>query len=131
METVLGHWISERMLGQGCPRAPMIREDRHLPITARRNKDATASQLSRELYAATGIVSFMGDCFQGAVGPDFILMDDNVRPHRDHLVDEFLENANICQMDWSTRFADLNLIEPARDAPRRAIATCNPPPRAL
>ncbi|GBL77796.1 hypothetical protein AVEN_152995-1 [Araneus ventricosus] len=29
--------------------------------------------------------------FKGAVGPEFILMDDNARPHRALLVDEFLE----------------------------------------
>ncbi|GBN36424.1 hypothetical protein AVEN_112991-1, partial [Araneus ventricosus] len=29
--------------------------------------------------------------FRGAVGPEFILMDNNARPHRALLVDEFLE----------------------------------------
>ncbi|GBO03204.1 hypothetical protein AVEN_228326-1 [Araneus ventricosus] len=29
--------------------------------------------------------------FRGAVGPELILMDDNAKPHRAHLVDEFLE----------------------------------------
>ncbi|GFU89060.1 transposable element Tc1 transposase [Trichonephila clavipes] len=33
----------------------MAREDRHLSILARRNKRVTSSQLSRYLYAATGI----------------------------------------------------------------------------
>ncbi len=30
--------------------------------------------------------------FQGAVGPEFILMGDNARPYRALLVDEFLES---------------------------------------
>ncbi|GFV39521.1 HTH_Tnp_Tc3_2 domain-containing protein [Trichonephila clavipes] len=44
----------ERKPGQGRPRAPMARGDRHSSIIARRNRGATASQLSRYLYAATG-----------------------------------------------------------------------------
>ncbi|GFX29135.1 RNase H domain-containing protein [Trichonephila clavipes] len=40
--------------GQGHPRARTSREDRHLSIVARRNKDATSSPLTCELYAATG-----------------------------------------------------------------------------
>ncbi|GBM02766.1 hypothetical protein AVEN_40832-1 [Araneus ventricosus] len=37
--------------------------------------------------------------FRGAVGPEFILMDDNAWPHRALLVDEFLESEDICRMD--------------------------------
>lgn len=44
----------ERKPGQGRPRATTAADDRYLSITARRNRDATASQLSRDLYAATG-----------------------------------------------------------------------------
>ncbi|GBM04249.1 hypothetical protein AVEN_41057-1 [Araneus ventricosus] len=42
----------ERKPGQGRPRA--TKEDRYLSIIARRNRGATASQLSRDLYATTG-----------------------------------------------------------------------------
>ncbi|GBM74208.1 hypothetical protein AVEN_203408-1 [Araneus ventricosus] len=44
----------ERKPGQGRPRATTATEDRYLSIIARRNRGATASQLSRDLYAATG-----------------------------------------------------------------------------
>ncbi|GBN68370.1 hypothetical protein AVEN_223918-1 [Araneus ventricosus] len=44
----------ERKSGQGPPRATTATEDRYLSIIARRNRGATASQLSRDLYAATG-----------------------------------------------------------------------------
>ncbi|GBN75652.1 hypothetical protein AVEN_90780-1 [Araneus ventricosus] len=37
--------------------------------------------------------------FRGAVGPEFILIDDNARPHRALLVDEFLESEDIHRMD--------------------------------
>ncbi|GBM84654.1 hypothetical protein AVEN_136684-1 [Araneus ventricosus] len=41
--------------------------------------------------------------FRGAVGPEFILMDDNAKPHRALLVDEFLESEDIRRMDWISR----------------------------
>ncbi|GFV45782.1 transposable element Tcb2 transposase [Trichonephila clavipes] len=37
--------------------------------------------------------------FRGACGPEFFLMDDNVRPHRALLVEEFLESEAIHRMD--------------------------------
>ncbi|GFS71663.1 HTH_Tnp_Tc3_2 domain-containing protein [Trichonephila clavipes] len=44
----------ERNPGQGRPRAMAARDDHLLLIIAKRNRGATASQLSRYLYAATG-----------------------------------------------------------------------------
>ncbi|GBM77396.1 hypothetical protein AVEN_213857-1 [Araneus ventricosus] len=44
----------ERKPGQGPSRATTATEDRYLSIIARRNRCATVSQLSRDLYAATG-----------------------------------------------------------------------------
>ncbi|GBO26509.1 hypothetical protein AVEN_53650-1 [Araneus ventricosus] len=43
----------ERKPGQGRPRATKATEKRYLAIIARRNRGAKASQLSRDLYAAT------------------------------------------------------------------------------
>ncbi|GFW67958.1 hypothetical protein TNCV_1617191 [Trichonephila clavipes] len=45
------------------------------------------------------------------VNPNFILVDDNVRPHRPLLVDEFLERDDIRQIDWLALSTDLNIIE--------------------
>ncbi|GBM74209.1 hypothetical protein AVEN_203409-1 [Araneus ventricosus] len=64
--------------------------------------------------------------FRGAVGPEFILMDDNARPHRALLVDEFLESEDIRRMDWLARSPDLNPIEHVWEALGREIATHNP-----
>ncbi|GFY30744.1 transposable element Tcb1 transposase [Trichonephila clavipes] len=36
---------------------------------------------------------------QGAIGPDFIFMDDNARPHWTLAVEELLESENITRMD--------------------------------
>ncbi|GBN59779.1 Transposable element Tcb2 transposase [Araneus ventricosus] len=69
--------------------------------------------------------------FRGVVGPEFILMDDNERPHRALLVDEFLESEDIRWMDWPARSPDLNPIQHVWDALRRAIATRNLPPRTI
>lgn len=248
----------ERKPGQGRPRATTAREDRHLSIIARRNRGATASQLSRDLYAATetrvsrvtvsrrlherglfarrpavcvpltstnrrirlawcrehrdwsmdqwatvlfsdesrfslttdsrrtfiwrergtrylpsnvreidhygggGLMVWAGimldgrtplhvfdsgtvtgvryrdevlepyvRLFRGAVGPEFILMDDNARPHRALLLDEFLESEDIRRMDWPSRSPDLNPIEHVWDGLGRAIASRNPPPRTI
>ncbi|GBM75032.1 Transposable element Tcb2 transposase [Araneus ventricosus] len=49
--------------------------------------------------------------FRGAVGSEFILMDDNARPHRALLVDEFLDSEDICRMDWPARSPNLNPID--------------------
>ncbi|GBL80079.1 hypothetical protein AVEN_29087-1 [Araneus ventricosus] len=54
METVPGYRINREKAGQGRPRATTATEDRYLSIIARRNRGATAPQLSRDLYAATG-----------------------------------------------------------------------------
>ncbi|GFT40713.1 transposable element Tcb1 transposase [Trichonephila clavipes] len=49
--------------------------------------------------------------FGGACGPEFILMDNNVRPHRVLLVDKFLESEDIRRMYWPARSPDFNPIE--------------------
>ncbi|GBO10113.1 Transposable element Tc1 transposase [Araneus ventricosus] len=68
---------------------------------------------------------------RGAVDTEFILMDDNARPHRAVLVDEFIESEDIHRMDWPARSPDVNPIEHVWDALGRAIATRNPPPKTI
>ncbi|GFV10606.1 transposable element Tcb2 transposase [Trichonephila clavipes] len=86
-------------------------------VTGVRNKDEVL-----EPY----VHFFMGACF-----PEFILMDNNARPHSALLVDEFLESEDIRRMDWSARSPDLNHIEYVWDALERAIATRIHPPRTI
>ena len=51
--------------------------------------------------------------YAGAVGEDFILMDDNARPHRARIIDQYLQQETIERMDWPARSPDLNPIEHA------------------
>ncbi|GFU94330.1 transposable element Tc1 transposase [Trichonephila clavipes] len=69
--------------------------------------------------------------FRGAWDPKFILMDDNVRPHRALLVDEFLESEDIRPTDWPARYPDLNPKEHVWDPLGRLIVTRNPPTRTI
>ena len=49
--------------------------------------------------------------YAAAISPDFILMDDNARPHRAHSTDAYLERETIVRMDWSARSPELNPTE--------------------
>ena len=49
--------------------------------------------------------------FRGAVGPDFMFMDDNAPCYRTFLVDDFLETGNIQRMSWPANSPDLNPIK--------------------
>ncbi|GFX38608.1 transposable element Tcb1 transposase [Trichonephila clavipes] len=49
--------------------------------------------------------------YTAAVGPTFVLMDDNARPHRADIVDDYLESEGIARMAWPAYSPDLNPIE--------------------
>ncbi|GFU06222.1 transposable element Tcb1 transposase [Trichonephila clavipes] len=49
--------------------------------------------------------------FRGAMGAEFLLIDDNARPHYANIVDECLQSEDIPRMDWPTYSLDLNPIE--------------------
>ncbi|GFX68176.1 transposable element Tcb1 transposase [Trichonephila clavipes] len=38
--------------------------------------------------------------FRGSMGAEFLFMDDNARPHRANIVDEYLQLEDITRMDW-------------------------------
>ncbi|GBN07155.1 hypothetical protein AVEN_149613-1 [Araneus ventricosus] len=39
--------------------------------------------------------------YAGAIGNDFILIDDNARPHRAVVVEDYLEGHGLERMEWS------------------------------
>ncbi|KFM71640.1 Transposable element Tc3 transposase, partial [Stegodyphus mimosarum] len=69
--------------------------------------------------------------YAAAVGPTFVLMDDNAHPHRADIVDDYLESEGIARMAWPAYLPDLNPIENLWDALGRAVSSRFPPPAAL
>ncbi|GFX10076.1 transposable element Tcb1 transposase [Trichonephila clavipes] len=69
--------------------------------------------------------------FRGAMGAEFLFMDNNARPHHAHIVDECLESEDITRMDWPAYSPDLNPIEHVWDMLGRRIAARQSPPTCL
>ncbi|GFW35506.1 transposable element Tc3 transposase [Trichonephila clavipes] len=69
--------------------------------------------------------------FRGAMGAEFLFMDDNARPHRANIVHEGLQSEDITRMDWPAYSPDSNPIEHVWDMLGRRIAALQPPPICL
>ena len=69
--------------------------------------------------------------YDGAVGENFILMDDNARPHWARVVERYLERETIQRFDWPTCSSDVNPIEHVWNMLQTAIPRRNPQPRTL
>ncbi|GFW31895.1 transposable element Tc3 transposase [Trichonephila clavipes] len=69
--------------------------------------------------------------FRGAMGAEFVFMDDNVRPRRANIIDECLQSEDIFRMDWPAYSPDLNPIEHVWDMLGRRIVARQPPPICL
>ncbi|KAL0183544.1 hypothetical protein M9458_019240 [Cirrhinus mrigala] len=59
--------------------------------------------------------------YAGAVGPGFLLIQDNARPHVTEVCQQFLQDEGIDAMDWPARSPDLNPIEHIKDIMSRSI----------
>ncbi|GFW09394.1 transposable element Tcb1 transposase [Trichonephila clavipes] len=57
--------------------------------------------------------------------------NDNTRPHRAHIVDDYLENEGFTRMAWPAYTPDLNPIESLWDALGHAVSSRLPPPSTL
>ncbi|GFX92271.1 transposable element Tcb2 transposase [Trichonephila clavipes] len=66
--------------------------------------------------------------FRGAIGAEFLFMDDNAPPHRANIVDECLQSEDITRMDFPAYSPDLNSIEHVWDMLDRRIAPRQPLP---
>ncbi|GFY34376.1 transposable element Tcb2 transposase [Trichonephila clavipes] len=87
------------------------------PLTARRYRD----KILRPIVVP----------YDAAIGDDFILMDDNCRPDRANLVEDFLFEEGIVRMEWPACSTDMNTIEYVWDALGRRVAGRQPPPQTL
>ncbi|GFV95614.1 transposable element Tcb2 transposase [Trichonephila clavipes] len=85
------------------------------PLTARRYRD----EILRPIVVP----------YAAAIGDDFILMDDNCRPHRANLVEDFLFEEGIVRMEWPACSPDMNPIEHVWDALGRRVVGRQPPPK--
>ncbi|GFV67897.1 transposable element Tc3 transposase [Trichonephila clavipes] len=66
--------------------------------------------------------------FRGAMGLQFLFMDDNAPCHRTVAAEQLLESEDIERMDWPARSPDLNPIENVGDfLGRRLTARTSPP----
>ncbi|GFV57100.1 transposable element Tc3 transposase [Trichonephila clavipes] len=65
--------------------------------------------------------------FRGAMGAEFLFMDDNARPHRANIVNECLQSEDITCMDWPAYSLDSNAIEHVWVMLGRRIVARQPP----
>ncbi|GFU31978.1 transposable element Tcb2 transposase [Trichonephila clavipes] len=66
--------------------------------------------------------------FRGAMGLQFLFMDDNAPCHRTVAAEQLLEREDIERMDWPTRSPNLNPIEHVWDFLGRRLAARTLPP---
>ncbi|GFV51624.1 transposable element Tcb1 transposase [Trichonephila clavipes] len=65
--------------------------------------------------------------YAAAVGPTFVLMNDNARLHRADILDDYLESEGTARMAWPAYSPDLNPTENLWDALGRAVSSLFPP----
>ncbi|GFX07747.1 transposable element Tcb2 transposase [Trichonephila clavipes] len=87
------------------------------PLTARRYRD----EILRPIVVP----------YAAAIGHDFLLIEDNCRPHRANLVEDFLFEEGIVQKEWPAYSPDMNPIEHVWDALEKRVAGRQPPAQTL
>eukprot|EP00064_Thunnus_orientalis_P024358 superscaffoldBa00010320_g24647 len=65
--------------------------------------------------------------YAGGVGPGFLLVKDNARPHVARACRQFLDDEGIDAIDWPSRFPDLNPSKHLWDVMYQRIRCCQVP----
>lgn len=65
------------------------------------------------------------------IGNAFILVDDNARPHRARLINNFLEDNDIRRLNWPARSPDMNPIEHVWARLGRQLSLQDEPPQTI
>nr|CAH7720241.1 unnamed protein product [Callosobruchus chinensis] len=81
-------------------------------------------------YYLQNVINAIVQPLRDEIGDQFILMDDNARPHCTRVVQQALENENIARLEWPPMSPDMNPIEHVWDYVSRAIFNRNNPPRS-
>lgn len=66
--------------------------------------------------------------FAPFIGDNFVLMQDNARPHVARIVTHYLEDVSITTMNWPARSPDMNPIENLWDMLKRHLRQLPSPP---
>ncbi|KFM60006.1 Transposable element Tcb1 transposase, partial [Stegodyphus mimosarum] len=69
--------------------------------------------------------------FRGAMGAQFVFLDDNACPHRANIVSECLQSDDISRMDWPAFSPDWNPVEHLWDMLGRRVVARQAPPTCL
>ncbi|GFV34076.1 uncharacterized protein TNCV_639871 [Trichonephila clavipes] len=92
--------------------------------------DGNSVTMTGHIYRA-GIQEQHVRLFRGAMGAEFLFIDDNARPHRANIVDECLQSEHITRIAWPAYSSDLNPIKHVWDVLGQRIAARQPPPTCL
>ncbi|GFX91528.1 transposable element Tcb2 transposase [Trichonephila clavipes] len=147
-----------RGFSSGRPRGTTPADDRYIVLQARKNRRQTAGEIARHttqtmngdeyslqmradsVSVAILIVYSSGESGEaaiiprtslkgtGAMGLQFLFMDDNAPCHRTVAAEQLLESEDIERMDWPARSPDLNPIEHVWDFLGRRLAARTLPP---
>ncbi|KFM67455.1 Transposable element Tcb1 transposase, partial [Stegodyphus mimosarum] len=66
-----------------------------------------------------------------AISDAFLLQDNNARPHRARIIDDYFQQETIMHMESPVRSLDLNPIEHVWDALQRRLAALKPSPQTI
>ncbi|GFT89302.1 transposable element Tcb2 transposase [Trichonephila clavipes] len=93
----------------------------------RGSRNHPSNIIERDRYGGRGVLVW-GGIMLGAMGLQFLFMDDNAPCHRTVAAEQLLESEDIERMDWPARSPDLNPIEHVWDFLGRRLAARTLPP---